>query len=237
MKREKKISEKQKFILSLDNKRFEELSSNFQAFIKFMFNDVKDDDIIFCNKHNGTKIDYVIKVNNVKKNISFTTGKIVCIHRERINNCIIFLSSLKVSKECLLSLLSYHYADGTYDGSGEDKCYGEMLKLEYQKQVEIVNNEFNNKELLSKVIDYVLMEERSGETVDYFYHGDCRKGVFATAACVKARMLSEENNYPHKYMRIGVMNFMPLQRCHIYKENTERLKSNFILKVNIGRYI
>lgn len=237
MKAKTKISEKKLFVLSLNNKRFIDLSENFQSFIKYIDKDVKDEDVIYCKEYGGKKIDYIITIKNVNKNISFKSGKISCIHRERIQDFVIYLKSINVSQETILSILKYHYADGTFDGSGIEKCYGELLKKEYKEQIDIVNKEFENKELLSKVIDYVLISEKRGKKVDYFYHGDCRKGVFASSKSVKDKMLSEKNNYPHDFMRIGVMNFMPLQRNHCYSENAEHQRSEYILKLNIKKYI
>ena len=237
MKYVNKVSEKDKIIADLDNKRFDDISENFQNFVRYIFKDIKNQDVINCKKHNGTKIDFTLCVNSVEKNIAIKKGKIVCIHKERIYNLLNFLLSIKVSKECIFSLLGYHFGDGTFDGSGEVKSYGELLKEDYQKQISIVNNEFKNKDLLSKVIDYVLIQEKSGKEVDYFYHGDSRKGVFAKASDVKINLLEEENNYPHNFMRIGVMNFSPLKRSYYFSEAGEQHKYTYVLKLNIKRYL
>lgn len=237
MKCVNKISEKDQIILSLDNKKIEDLSEHFQKFIKYVFTDINDTDVISCKKYNGSKIDFIIKVNSIEKNISYKRGNISCIHRDRIYRLLNYFYSINVSKKCIFSILSYHFGDGTFDGSGEEKLYGELLKIKYKEQIKIVNEEFENKELLGKVIDYVLLEESSGKKVDYIYHGDSRYGIYAKASDVKLNMLEEENNYPHDFMRVGVMNFSPLKRCHYYTEEGRIHKNICIFKLNVKRYI
>lgn len=229
------LHERERIINQLNNKRYEELSENFQKFIKYMFNDIRKTDLILCRKYIGKKIDFVISVNNIEKNIAFTTGDIVNVYTNRVYDFVLFLVSINVSSKSILALLNYHYGDGTIDGSGiEGRSYGQLLKVDYQQHIKIVNEEFKNKELLSKVLDHVLIEENGGRNVDYFYHGDSRSGYFAHKDEVKVNIINEENHYKHDFMRIGVMNFLPLQRG-IYKNDANRHRC--VLRLNLKKYI
>ncbi len=235
---EKKIIYKEQIVKELSNKRFCDLSSNFKSFVQYMYPTVEDDDLIICKRRNGSKIDFTICINNVNKNVSVKKGDIICVYKDRIINLILFLFSIKVSKDCILAMLYYHYADGTYDGSGVCvESFGQLLSFDYKEQIEIVNNEFKNKDLLARVVDYVLINERNGKKVDYFYFGDSRRGFYESAERVKYNIVNEENNYKHNYMRIGVMNFMPLKRELVYTDKSSYLKHFCILKINIKRYI
>ena len=170
--------------------------------------------------------------------MSLSRGNIVCIHRERLNRFLLYLGSINVSSRSLTSLYYYHYGDrsGNINQLGV-KCHGQLLAYEFAEEISYVNEEFKNKELLGKVIDYVLMKERTGKPVDYFYHGDVRTGIFASAEEVKRNLLEEKNNFQHAFMRIGTMNFLPLHRNHFYSERGERDKNICILKLNLKKYI
>lgn len=214
-----------------------DLSYNLQRFIKYVYKDINKNDLILCKKFNGKKIDFVLSVNSIEKNISLKNGDNVCIYRDRISNLILFLLSLNVSKDCLLALLHYQYADGTFDGSGNkiNSC-GQLLKVDFASQIDIVNREFENKVLLSKFLDNMLFYEKNGMRVDYFYCGDCRNGIYACAYDVKNNILNDKDNYKHEFMRLGIMNFIPLKRSGCSVENN-RKKHFCILRMNIKKYI
>ena len=233
-----KIIYKRQIFDSLNNKKYYELSDNFKKFVKYMYPRIRENDLILCQNKNGSKIDFTISVNNIYKNVSVKKGDTIFVYKDRILNFVLFLLSINVSKECILALLSYHYADGTYDGSGPFvNSFGQLLSIDYEKQIEIVEEEFKNKKLLAKVIDFILLCEKSGKKVDYFYFGDCRKGCFASADIVKNNILNEENNYKHKFMRIGVMNFLPLKREIVRFDKSDYLKHFCVLKLNFKRYM
>ena len=238
MFKEKEMTVRERFAYALNNKIYDDLSCNFRKFVMEMYPNIKDDDLVSCKTYYGSKIDIVITVNGETKNISLSRGDIVCIHRERIYSFLLFLKSIEVSNKSLTSLLYYHFGDGTTDGSRPGiKCHGQLLAIEYADEIAYVNEEFENKELLAKVVDHVLINERTGKKVDYFYHGDVRTGIFASAEEVKRNLLEEKNNFQHAFMRIGTMNFMPLHRNHYYSERGEREKNICILKLNLKKYI
>lgn len=233
-----KRENKEQIFNSLNGKRYEELSTNFKEFVKYIYPQVCDTDLITCKMKSSTKIDFIITMNGVSKNIAVQSGNIVLVHKGRVLEFVSFLSSIKVSRNCIHSLLKYHYADGTCDGSSKIiNSFGELLSVDYKKEIAIVEKEFKNKELLAKVIDYVLLREKSGAQVDYFYFGDSCRGTYASAERVKYNIVNEKNKYKHRFMRIGVMNYLPLTRNLIYTERGEIERHICILKLNLRRYI
>lgn len=233
-----KRKNKEQILRALHNMRYCDLSENFQKFVKYIFPNIKSNDLIICKKHSGSKIAFSIIVDGQSKNISVQSGDIVLVYKGRIKEFVTFLKSINVSKECIYSLLLYHYADGTYDGSAqESSSFGELLCVDYQKEIKIVEKEFRNKELLTKVIDFVLLREKSGLEIDYFYFGNACKGIFSSAEAVKKNIINEKNKYVHRFMRIGVMNFLPLNRNIIYTERGEWQRHFCVLKLNLKKYI
>ena len=54
---------------------------------------------------------------------------------------------------------------------------------------------------------------------------------------IGSSIINEDNNYPHKFMRIGVMNFHPLKRSYSYLDSNLSYKHICVLKLNLGKYI
>lgn len=224
-------------IKNLDNKKFVELNDNLQQFVKFIFPSIKNKDIISCNnKKKYGKIDFEIVVKNIKKSVCIKNGNIVCVYKDKILKFINFLLSIDISRECILSLLSYQYADGTYDGSGNEiSSFGQLLSVDYEEEIKIVEKEFENKTKLEKVINFILVDDKNGQKVDYFYFGNAKNGIYATAETVKNNILFEKNSYKHNFMRIGIFNFLPLTRGNL--NNRLREKHICLLRINLKKYI
>ena len=225
-------------ISNLHNRAYGDINFNLKEFIKVMFPKIKDDSIIYCFETHSTKIDLTIVVNNIKKNISVKNGDIVCAYKDNILKFVSFLYSISVSSECVCALLKYHYADGTCDGSGQNAySYGSLLSYDYRKEINIVEKEFSNLTKLEKVLDSILFYDNYGRSVDYFYFGNAKKGVYANATRVKKNILAESNNYHHNFMRIGVMNFLPLKRSLLSVDKFDKRRHICLLRINLKKYI
>ena len=232
-----KLMLKEEMVLALNLKKYKDLNSNLKKFIKALFPNVKNDELVFCKKNNGSKIDLIVSLGSVSKNIALFKEGICCVYRDKVKNLISFLLSIGVSNKCVLALLSYHYADGSYGGDGNSKYFGDLLQINYIEQIQIVNEEFLNIDLYLRLLDYILFMEKSGKGVDYFYIGDSRRSIYATKNEVKSNILLKKDNYRHKYMRLGIFNFMPLKRATYYSEEIEVQKHYCLLRVRISNYV
>ena len=229
---------KMSLINNLNNKNFIDLNENLRRFIFSMFPNIKEQDTILCREFLGSKINILITVNGFTKNISVRNGDIVCVYKGYICKLVLFLKSIHVSFACILSLLHYHYADGTYDGSGNSvKSFGHLLSVDYKNEISIVEKEFQDLNKLEKVLDYVLFNEKNGKRVDYFYFGDAKKGIFSSAIKVKHKILEEKNKYHHNFMRIGVMNFLPLKRNLLFVDRFDEMRHICLLRINLKKYV
>ena len=218
-------------INNIHNKKFMDLSSNLQRFIKKMYPKIRKNDLITCRKLIGRNVDFSTTVNEVTKIISIKTGNTCFVYNDRITELILFLNTIEVKPEVLLAILEYHYADGTYDGSGKCKLCGDLLKDVYKEQIELVRKEFENKDLLSKVIDYVLLVDNFGNKIDYFYYGNLEYGFTISSKKLKEQLLNRTDNFKHDFMRIGPFNLLPFKREINYSEKSKR-KHYCYLKLN-----
>jgi hypothetical protein len=199
--------QKNEFINSLDNKRFDELSSNLKKFVKTVYPNVKNKDVLICKKCNGMNANLSLSLNGCIKYISLKSGNTSVFYRDYICVFISKIIPLNVSAITASSLYRYHRGYTVED----DESFGSLLKVDFKKEISIVRNEFENKELLSKLIDMILMEKNNIK-VDFFYYGNVQIGHTLSSDVFKERLLADENNYPHDFMRVGPFNFLPVNR-------------------------
>lgn len=229
---------KKELVRALDCVLYKDLNENLKQFIKYVFPRIKDCDLVRCKKCNFNKINMIVSVNNVEKNISIKNGSSSIIYKDNLFSFITKLASLNVSFASLKAIMSYHFADRTLDGNGIVFSFGQMLKDDFKKETEMVKEEFKDKELLSNLINYVLIQERNNQNVDYFYYGNIKKGFWISAVDLKNKLLNKTDNFPHHFMMIGPFNFVPLVREINYDDRKCLDKVICTLKINnILKYI
>lgn len=170
------------FTVAINRKKYCKLDNNMKEFIKFVFNDIKDDDVLESGRY-GTydKADVFIKLNNTTKNISIKSGMRVSVHAEEINDFVSFLKSIKINEKIIDYLLLYHYGDFTTDGTGNVRLPAKELKDKYEKEIRIFNKYVNYKNIIKKVVIRCLFEGASGEnSADYIYYGYPPNGMYAS---------------------------------------------------------
>lgn len=140
----------------LSNKLYAELNDNLKKFISFLFPQVNNNDKIkYYSGMIGQKPDIIIEINNKRKNVSIKKGSGNSVHQEDIDLFMDFLTTLDISEETKIELLKYHWADGTTDGSGKIRVSSAKYKAEQQKEIDLINNELNKKEPLTKFWDCI----------------------------------------------------------------------------------
>ena len=170
------------FAAEINKKKYCDLNDNMKNFIKFIFNDVKNDDVLECKRYKAKcKADVYIKLNNVIKRISIKSGMRVSVHAEPINDFILFLKSINISNNILKYLLLYHYGDFTTDGSGNVRLSASELKERYENEIRIFNKYVNYRNIIKKVIIRCLFNGKSNiNTADYIYYGYVPNGIYAS---------------------------------------------------------
>ena len=225
---------KNKFIEVLNEKKYCELNLNFKNMVKYMFPSVKNQDLILCQSNKGTKVDLIIKVNNIKKNLSVKSKDMICVYKGDVKRLISFMFSIGLSYNCISSLLSYQYSDYTTDGSGRTlNSFGLLLEDDFKNEIKIVREEFNDFKI-NELIDFLLVKEKNGLCVDFFYFGNIKYGeIIETRELIKNILKRKDEN--NKFMKLGPFNFISLSRCDNYISNNQN-KHKCILKINLFKY-
>lgn len=192
------------FVLSINNKYFNELNLNLQKFILFVFKDFNHSNKIKCQKlSNWQKADIAIQIGKEIKYISIKTGSQNSVHVEKLNDFITFLCNNKIENKIINDLLIYHYGDNTLIGNGKVRYSAEECKLKYKKEILEFNTYINNSNIMSEIIKRFLFTGKkvTNKYVDIIYYGNIKIGVWCTSEelldfCVK-----------HKSMYINTVHF------------------------------
>jgi len=194
------------FVKYINNKKYSDLNNNLKGFIKFIFNDVKDNTILICKRYKTRdKSDIFIKTNNVTKNISIKSGMRVSVHAEPVSSFIDFLIKMNFRKSIIENLLLYHYGDFTLDGTGKIRLSAFELKDRYKDEIKIMNNYFNHKNIIKKIALRCIFEGTSKKNqADYIYYGSPKNGIYASKEEIIDYFCS------HKYKEIKSPHFSGL---------------------------
>ncbi len=170
------------FAKAINNKKYSDLKNPLKNFVKFIFDDVKNEDILKCKRY-GTydKADVYIELNGERKNISIKSGQRVSVHAEIISSFTEYLKKIHINKTIIDYLLLYHYGDYTLDGKGKVRLTAKELKIIYEKEINLFNKYVNHKNIIRKIIIRCLFEGTSKENIaDYIYYGTVQDGVYAS---------------------------------------------------------
>lgn len=166
----------------VNNKRYCDLNNHIQKFIKFIFCDIKEDDILVCKRYKtNDKADVYIKLHDEIKNISIKSGLRVSVHAEQINSFVSFLKTININKSIVNYLLLYHYGDFSFDGTGSIRISAKELKEKYKNEIKIFNKYVNHKNIIKKITLRCLFEGNTGKNfADFIYYGNVIDGLYAS---------------------------------------------------------
>lgn len=202
------------FINYFNKKRIKELSPMHYSFLKDLFQDIEDNDIIKCRKNNKLqKCDIFICINDKIKRISIKKGIKNSVHVERISDFIHFLIDSKINKTIIIEYLKYHYADGTTNGKGVVRMSSIEYKKTHQGKINEINEAFNKINIINKATDkFVLKGNNSDESIDAIIHGTVNDFVWILEKDIK-NIISSQINIYSTAIHFGPLIVQPLDRC------------------------
>ena len=206
----------------LNGKRYFELNDNFKKFIRFIFGEVnKESKIKACSGKSGQKPDLIIEIDDVKKYVSVKVGTGNSVHQEEIEMFMNFLNTLPISEVSKIELLKFHWADGTYDGTGKIRVSSAEYKKEHAEEIKLINREVNKKEVLPIIINRVLFQGKSNlyEPAEYIYYGDINMGQWASKEEIINYILN--NSFSNNSIHFVPLSYQIWNRCLNFNPNTE----------------
>ena len=213
------ISNEYNIVKAYNGKKFKELNSFQKEFMKELFSSLDDESVITASKFTKTaKPDIYLSCGNQIKFISIKSGKTDSVHFEKIKDFILFLRKNGISKETQKTLLLFHYGDGTLTGSGKIRKPFNELIVDLKDKIEKANLELNSSFIIEKTFYRACIDgnEYRSNSVDYFYYGDEKYGVYIS----KEKLLSfilRKRHYTYYSPHIGPMTIQPYLRDVNYK--------------------
>lgn len=187
--RNKGIQIEKEIITHINGKYFDELNNNIQAFMISIYgiNLNKNKKFKVSKFYNNYKPDIVIEHNGIKKYISIKSGKSCSIHQEHIYSFINFLHDLNCPMQVANELKYFQFNDETKDGTGTIRKNAMDFQENNYDSIKLINNFFNRKEIMDKIIDRLLF---TGEyfgipKAEYIYYGNLENGIWADSEKIK----------------------------------------------------
>lgn len=185
------------FFRYLNGKKIKMLNPAFSGLIYSLYENVDQNARIKCKiDYNKKKYDLVIEINNCIKKISIKKGINNSVHAEGISSFIHFLIDSGIDKNIIIEYLKYHYADGTTNGSGNQRMSVNEYKMNNQDKIDEINKAINNKYVLKRAINrFVLQGKNSNECIDAIIYGTVNDFMFLLKEEIIEIILSQKDIY------------------------------------------
>lgn len=174
-----------KILDAIDGKSLYELPDHFEKGITQMYKFVSKGDVVKATKYSdwdGNKPDIKIELSNHDKymNVSIKSGWMPSLHQEYFNSFIQFLRTLEISEETISTVIFYHHADGTYDGTGVNKLRFDEFREKHKERIAKASEELSQEHIVKAIAYRALVVGRyeGRMKVNWFYHGTEEEGIF-----------------------------------------------------------
>lgn len=237
------------FVNVLNNKKICELDPMFQDFISNLFKDynLKDIDKIKCYKNpKREKADFIIDINNIQKRISLKKGVKNSVHVEPIWTFINFLKDNNIPETIINLYLNFHYADGTIDGSGNNRISSEEYREKHQDEINLINAYFNKPDLLENCTKRFILGLPKFKEIDAIILGVTNDFIWMNKKEIINSILRKRDN-TFTGVHFGPLFCQPQNRClnrnpkYEYARKFVQIKwyhlSDDIIEENNNRYL
>ena len=220
------------YINYLNKKQIRQLNPLMQELINTLYDNIDENDIVYATKNKEKdKTDIIITIKNIEKNLSLKIGDKNSFHLEPISEFIHFLIANHFSKEVIEKYLYFHYADNTKNGTGKTRISVNEYKEQNQKDIDYLNQKFNNKEFVEKCIERFILQGRSKKfkRVDAIIIGSINNFFYLTEKEVK-EIIYEYLNIKTTGLHIGPLFIQPQSRNLNYNSKYEKCRYNVQIK-------
>lgn len=147
------------YINYLNKKQVKQLNPLMQELIHVLYDNIDENDIVYATKNKEKdKTDITIIINSIEKNLSLKVGDKNSFHLEPISEFIHFLIINNFKKDVIEKYLYFHYADKIKNGTGKTRISVKEYKESNQKDIDYLNQKFNNKEFIEKCIERFILQ-------------------------------------------------------------------------------
>lgn len=210
------------FATYLNGKQVGKVYPNFLDLLYKLYDNLDFKDTIECwvNK-SKRKADIYIKINGYVRGISIKKGVKNSVHVEHIDSFTQFLKELGISNDVIRYFLEYHYADGTLDGTGNNRLSSTSYRNLYQNKIDLINQVFNNEKYIDAFINrFILQGNRSTYEVNAIIYGVVEDFIWITKDEIYYIIKKHLSNYSSS-LHISCLNLQPMSRNLNYNPKYE----------------
>lgn len=224
------------FVKKLNKKKYRDLDYNLQLFVKELYDEIDVNKEIKCYKNKELqKFDIIVEYNNIKKRISIKKGVKNSVHAEPISEFVHFLIECKMPRNLVISFLKYHYADGTTNGTGDNRISTTEYKCDHQIELDEINKFINQESVINKVIERFIIKGRNSiYDIDAIIYGVIDDFIWIKKDDIYKILLSKRHIYSSS-IHFSSLFYQPLNRC--INRNPKYEKDRFISQIkwyNLG---
>lgn len=217
---------------AIDSKRVEDLPTNLKYVIKQLFPLINNDSLISATTYDDVfKADIKITIDDKCLNLSVKSGRATILHNEILDNFLLYLEKLGVSKRSIETIRLFHYGDETTDGTGKRRMDYNEVMTKYAERIAEANYEMNgNRLLVQSVVNRCMFDGSHEEYVkaDAIYFGDVEYGVLATKQQILKHIQRKYYSY-YKTLHIGPLILRPDCRYVDRPVNDQRKRNRIVV--------
>ena len=179
---------KRNFIMYYNNQKYEDLLPNSKKFVKELFPNIVEEDVIKCRYINNGKVDIEIVFKNDKRRIMIKSGKNSVIHIEDFESFCNFLREIKVANYIINLIKKVHFSNDI-----------DALKAEKR----VISEYLEKPRFLNLFLKRILCDDYYHKEIDYLYYGNVLSGKWIKVNDLKKTLLNYKNNHSHSALRIA----------------------------------
>ena len=205
-----------RIVNNLNNQRFTDLNNNLKEFVRDLFPEINNEEIICASCDGGqNKSDLLIWTNTNlkdKKRISVKRGSGNSVHQEPIEGFIKYLdNNYSVNIQIKNDLRFFIWGDYTFNGLGKKEDRMSSIEIS-NKFPDLINriSLFMDKNKIKLIERFVIKGPKSKSSPDFIYYGDEKKGYWGKSKQV-LKMLSKKTS--NSAVPIGGLTFQAWNRA------------------------
>lgn len=218
-------------INSINNKKYIELSKDNKIFIKQIFKDINDNDIIEINKvytSNKTLLEMIVNNKKIYVNVLFKTCEL--LYEDSVFSFVSFLKKLKLDSKFINDFYYCFWADYTYNNTGKKRISFKEFSELFPSIIKKINYKFNETQNLIQLIDLCLFHDKSLPTrVSYLLYFKNNRWNVHSREEVKS-ILSLKKNENTNGIYIGPFAFQNKKRNIEFIDKYEYKRSYVVIK-------
>lgn len=209
-----------------NNRRVRELNPLMQDMLYDLFDNIDNDSVVYAREnYTKSKGDFFVTIGSIQKIISLKLGDNGSFHLEPISEFIHFLILNKIPRDIIVKYLKFQYADGTTNGSGNNRISVQEYKKEHQQDIELMNKYFNNEKFIKECIYRFVLKgrEKGFEEIDALICGRVNDFVYIKKHDIISIILSHAN-LNSTGLHVGSLFIQPQSRNLNYNVKYEKCR-------------